>query len=130
MMIMVVKNIRVFFCVLFLMAGMFFAGEARAVPTIDPLTLGGYDASSITLDQPVVAAGVPPMVSVVAYIGDATLTHTGGGVVTGNIDEGPVDVLGGDYTFSGLTENTNYTILVVAQDSGGYSDAQTTQLTS
>ena len=32
-----VKNIRVFFCVLFLMAGMFFAGEARA--TVDSVTL-------------------------------------------------------------------------------------------
>ncbi len=112
------------------MTGMFFAGEVWGAPVINSLTLDGYNANSITLEQPVVTTADPPIISIVAYIGDATLTHTGGGIISGTFYEGPIDVTGGNYKFDSLTENTNYTILVVAQDSDGYSDTQVTQLTS
>ncbi|HOP64145.1 MAG TPA: fibronectin type III domain-containing protein, partial [Spirochaetota bacterium] len=104
------------------------AGDAWAIPPVlDALSVGGYTESSVTLDQPTWTGGAPDTVQ--AYIGlDGTISEAGG--VVSNSTEGPIDVSGSGYAFSGLTANTTYRIIVVATNIDGYSVEQTTQLTS
>ena len=88
-------------------------------PVLNNLAIPASDNSSITLTQPTYANTPDPVPTVVAYIGlqtDITVT----GSIVANFIQGNIDVSGGDYTFSGLSANNYFTIVVVAQNSVGY----------
>ncbi len=65
----------------------------------------------------------------VAYIGVNGTIVVNGSAVTNSL-QGPVDVSTGNHAFSGLTSNTTYKIIVVAQNTNGYSVKQVVQSTA
>ncbi len=87
------------------------------VPVLNALNISAFSRTTITLDMPTfLTASVPLAGSTVrAYIGPAAgISVTGAGVVLGSTAN--FDVSGGGCTFVGLTEDTNYGIIVVARN--------------
>ncbi|MBN2078073.1 MAG: hypothetical protein JW838_03850, partial [Spirochaetes bacterium] len=97
-------------------------------PVMDALSLSGFSATDITLNQPTFSTAGNPVPTVLAYIGlDGTIS-VAGSVVSGNI--GPaVDVSASGCTFAGLAPMTIYRLIVVAQNASGYSVRQIVQST-
>jgi hypothetical protein len=88
-------------------------------PVLKPLSISAYDDTSIALNKPAFVTAGNPAPSVNAWIGiDGTITASG--TTVSNSLQGPIDVSAQGYQFSGLTAGTNYTIYVVALNSGGY----------
>jgi hypothetical protein len=104
-------------------------GSVSAAPVLNGLSISGTDASSIELAQPTFANAGNPAPSVEAYIGYSATISVSDATVSGSL-QGPVDVSAGGYTFSGLSAYTEYTIIVVAINSAGYSVQQIAQSTS
>jgi hypothetical protein len=100
-----------------------------AAPVLMGLAISNTDESSIELAQPAFANTGNPAPSVEAYIGYNGTVSVSGPIVTGSI-QGPVDVSAGGYTFIGLSAYTEYTIIVVAINSAGYSVQQIVQSTA
>ncbi|MEM7183555.1 MAG: hypothetical protein AAF518_21785 [Spirochaetota bacterium] len=97
-------------------------------PVLNDLSISSTDLTSITLEQPTFATAGNPTPSVSAYIGiDGTISVSGSTI--SNSIEGPVDVASGSYQFASLTANTSYRIIVVAENTEGYSVKQITQST-
>jgi len=98
-------------------------------PVLNSLSISASDSSSITLAQPTLSTAGNPAPTVNAYIGiTGTITITGSAV--SNSTAGPIDVSAGGFQFSSLSANTSYTIIVVAQNSAGYSTQQIIQSTA
>ncbi len=94
-------------------------------PILKSLSLIWADSESITLEQPTLSLPVYPLPSVYAYIGvNGSITATGP-VIT-NSSEGPVDVTRNNYIFKNLSTGTTYRIMVVAENSEGFSVKETT----
>jgi hypothetical protein len=108
---------------------LFYGLLSSNAPVLNPLVISATDASSITLAQPTMLSYVNPVPTVQAYLGEDSLITITGSTVGGTIEEGPIDVSAGPYTFNGLAGNTSYRIIVVAQNSSGYSVQQTTRNT-
>ncbi|MEM7183554.1 MAG: DUF4465 domain-containing protein [Spirochaetota bacterium] len=101
----------------------------RIAPVLNALSIGSVDATSITLNQPTFATTGNPTPSVNAYIGlDGTISVSGATV--NNSLQGPIDVASESHLFSGLLLNTSYRIIVVAENTAGYSVKQMLQNTS
>ena len=101
---------------------------AGIAPVLNSLVISNHDSYSITLQHPTFSTAGNPTPTVNAYIGINGVITISGTTVTGSI-QGPVDVSSGDYQFTGLDSNTNYKIIVVAQNSQGYSVKQIVQST-
>ncbi len=110
-------------------AQMFYGFFYTTSPVLNPLTLGVTTSTSITLNQPTLFTTGNPYPTVEAYIGPDGLITLSGSTVGGTITEGPVNVSAGQYPFNALAGNTVYRIIVVAQNSSGYSVQQITQST-
>ncbi len=89
-------------------------------PVMKSLVVTGNDSDSISFDMPCFSTAGSPLPSVTAYIGIDGVIHSDGAVITNSV-EGPVDVSRKGYLFSGLNSNSIYRIIVVAQNSAGYS---------
>jgi hypothetical protein len=98
-------------------------------PVMNNLTITASDASSITLAQPTFSTAGNPTPTVEAYIGPSGTISVSGKTVSGS-SQGPVDVFSAGCQFSGLSINTTYTIVVVADNGIGYSVQQITQSTT
>ncbi|MCE9598142.1 MAG: NHL repeat-containing protein [Spirochaetia bacterium] len=93
------------------------------------LSVSASDSSSITLAQPTFSTSGNPTPTVQAYIGvNGTISITGSTV--SNSVAGPINVATGGYQFGSLTSNTSYRIIVVSQNSAGYSTQQIVQSTA
>ena len=103
---------------------------ASTTPILNSLVISSYDSSSITLEQPTFSSSGNPTPTVNAYIGINGLITVSGSTVSGSIIQGPIDVSSGDYQFVGLNFNTNYKIIVIAENYLGYSVEQKLQLTA
>ena len=111
---------------------------AYAGPVMSPLVLTGTTDTSITLQQPgFTTAGnpLPPAQTRLAYIGYASAVlgtpisvDYETGIVSNNIGAA-VNVAASGCTFSGLTPNGDYRIIVVAQNSSGLSIREIAQNT-
>ncbi|OHD65483.1 MAG: hypothetical protein A2176_13190 [Spirochaetes bacterium RBG_13_51_14] len=99
-------------------------------PVLNALAILVFDSSSITLAQPTFSTAGNPPPTVEAYIGVNGSISVAGSTVSGTILEGPVDVSSGGYQFNSLSANTTYRIIVVAQNSTGYSVMQIVQTTA
>ncbi len=89
-------------------------------PVLNDLVIAGFDSGSVSLEKPAFSCSGNPLPSVNAYIGKTgTITVTGKNV-TGAV-QGPVNVASGGYMFHSLSVNTAYTVVVVAENSAGYS---------
>lgn len=99
------------------------------VPVLEALSIASSDSSTIILARPdFVTPGAAP-VSVEAYIGiQGAITVTGSTVT--NFSQGNIDASSSDVVFSGLAINTDYTIVVVAQNGYGYDVRQINQSTN
>ena len=97
-------------------------------PILDTLTISGVDSDSITLAQPIFSIEGNPAPTVEAYVGLRGTISVAGNVVS-NFTEGPVDVSLGGYQFNGLSSDTDYTIITVAENTEGYSVEQIDQST-
>lgn len=92
-------------------------------PVLNALSIGAHDSTSITLAQPTFATVGVPAPTVLAYIGYGDTIAVSGSTVS-NYLQGPIDVSGGSCQFTGLSLSPltrNYTIVVVAANSQGYS---------
>jgi len=99
------------------------------VPVLRRLVIGGVDSSSMMLLQPTFSTAGTPAPKVYAYIGfDGTISLNGKEVV--NYIGEPADVSSTDYKFTDLEPVTSYRIIVVAQNSKGYSVRQLVQATT
>ncbi len=100
-------------------------------PVMNALVTSGVTATEITIDQPTFSTAgnpLPPVQTREAYIGlDGVISVTGSTVNFST--DGPYDVSGGNHQFTGLLQNTSYRIIVVAQNSSGYSVRQIVQST-
>ena len=92
-------------------------------PVLESLVITDSDSTTITLAQPTFSTAGKPDPTVDAYIGLDGVITISGSAVTGSA-QGPVDVSGGGYQFSGLNAGTSYRIIVVAINSAGYSVQQ------
>jgi len=101
---------------------------ANIVPILNNLVISNHALSSITLQQPTFSVAGNPAPTVQAYVGLEGSITTSGSSVTGSL-QGPVDVSLGNYSFTGLSPNTNYEIIVIAENSQGYSVRQIIQST-
>ncbi len=97
-------------------------------PVLNNLSIQVFDNSSITLEKPSFSTAGNPTPTVLAYIGRSDTISVSGKTVSGNIG-GAVDVSGGSYQFTGLSANTSYEIIVIAENSEGYSSKIITQST-
>ncbi len=103
-------------------------GVGNAAPILNNLSLLSFDSTSITLNQPTFSTAGNPAPTVQAYIGlDGTISISDSTV--SDYTQGPVNVASGDYQFQNLNANTTYRIIVVAQNSEGYSVKEITQIT-
>jgi len=92
-------------------------------PVLNDLVITGFDIGSVSLEKPAFLCSGNPLPSVNAYIGKTgTITVTGKNI-TGSV-QGPVNVASGGYMFQSLAVNTVYTVVVVAENSAGYSVKQ------
>jgi hypothetical protein len=98
-------------------------------PVLNNLSISGFDATSITLARPTFSTAGNPAPTVNAYIGVSGSISVFGSTVSGSL-QGPIDVSTGGHQFSGLSFVTSYKVIVVAQNSVGYSVEQITQSTS
>jgi hypothetical protein len=96
-------------------------------PVLNPLAITATDSSSITLAQPTLLSYGNPTPTVVAFIGIDGVISLSGPTVSNSLTS--VDVSAGGYTFNGLAGNQTYRIIVVAQNSSGYSVGQIIQST-
>ena len=103
------------------------SGDSKA-PVLDDLVITNTDSSSITLQKPTFSTAGNPAPTVQAYIGLNGTISVSGSTVSGSI-QGPIDVSAGDNQFSSLSSSTDYHIVVVAQNTEGYSVKQITQST-
>ena len=103
---------------------------APSPPVLGTLVIGAVDDQSITLNMvSYTTSGFPVPGTADAYIGlDGTITVTPLGVVGSSI-AGPFDVDSAPHTFGGLTPDTTYRIIVVAQNASGVSIREITQTT-
>ncbi len=93
---------------------------SSVAPVMNALVITASDSSSITLSQPTFGTAGSPVPIVAAYIGvSGTITISGSSV--NNYEQGPIDASSGDCTFTGLSANTTYKIVVIAQNTAGYS---------
>lgn len=76
-------------------------------------------SSSITLVKPSFSLAGNPIPAVSAWIGVKGTISVSGETVSGSL-QGPVDVTSGNFSFSGLSSGTQYTIVAVAKNSSGY----------
>ena len=93
-------------------------------PVMNPLVANPGAPTTIDLNQPTLSTGGNPVPTVAAYIGLTGFISNAGPVVSG-FTEGPINVSAAGYTFAGLTTGFSYTIIVVAQNSVGFSVQQT-----
>ncbi|MBP7738780.1 MAG: hypothetical protein KA369_22595 [Spirochaetes bacterium] len=100
-----------------------------SVPVLNYLVISATNNTSITLSQPTLARSVSTAPTIIAYIGFEGIISISGTTVSG-YEEGPVDVSSGAYTFNSLTSSTTYRIIVVAQNSAGYSVGSILQSTT
>ena len=101
-------------------------------PVLNPLSILAFDSGSITLGQPTFSVAgnpLPPVQTVQAYIGLDGVISVLGSVVSG-AQQGPVDVSTAGCGFWFLSPNTAYRIIVVAQNSSGFSVVQIPQFTA
>jgi len=98
-------------------------------PVLNSLELDGTTQTSITLVKPEFSTAGNPTPSVQAYIGVKDSIEVNGKNVSG-FSVGPVDVVSGGYMFTELNPNTEYKIVVVAENNGGYSVREIGQKTS
>jgi hypothetical protein len=97
-------------------------------PVLNNLSASVQDSQSISLSKPSLSTAGNPVPAVRAYIGlDGTISVSGT-TVTGSI-QGPIDVSSSDYLFNALSPNFIYMIIVVAENSEGYSVKQIKQAT-
>ncbi len=97
-------------------------------PVMNALATSGVTSTEITVDQPTFSTVGNPAPTVDAWIGlDGTISVTGSTV--NNFSDGPYDVSGGNHQFTGLSPTTIYRVIVVAQNSSGYSVRQIVQST-
>ena len=101
-----------------------------SAPVLDPLVVSSVDDQNITLaTTSYLSSGFPVPGTADAYIGlDGTITVTPLGVVGSSI-AGPFDVDSAPHIFGGLTPDTTYRIIVVAQNASGVSIREITQTT-
>jgi hypothetical protein len=105
------------------------ASVTTNTPVLNNLQIPSSDSSSIILAQPTFATPGTPPVIVEAFIGiQGTITVTGSNVT--NFIQGNIDASSSDVPFTGLAINTDYSIVVVAQNSSGYSVQQINQSTN
>lgn len=98
-----------------------------SVPVLNNLIIQKIDTNSIILAQPTFNTVGNPKPSVTAYLGlDGTIFLTGTSAASSL--EGPVDVSSEGYTFTGLNQDVKYRIIVIAQNSEGYSVEETTYI--
>jgi hypothetical protein len=100
---------------------------AAIAPVLSALTVSGTEESSITLERPCFATAGNPVPEVLAYIGFDGVMFASGSLVKNRL-RGPVDVSTGGCLFDGLAPAT-YRVIVVAENSAGYSVAQVVQAT-
>ena len=98
-------------------------------PVLNVPAITSVEVSAITIDKPSFSTAGNPAPWVNAYIGLTGSMTVSGKDVTGYLS-GPVDVSAQGARFSGLAANTQYTIAVVAGNSGGYSAKTAAQTTS
>jgi hypothetical protein len=101
---------------------------AGIAPVLKSLSISTFDGSSISLAQPAFSTAGNPAPTVKAYIGLNSTISVSGSTVTGSL-QGPIDVSTGGYQFSGLNALTAHKIIVVAQNTYGYSLQQIVQST-
>ncbi len=101
---------------------------AGIAPVLKALDKTSFNVTSITLAQPTFSMAGNPLPQVHAYIGLDENISVSGSTVSHYLSD-PIDVSAGGYTFSGLSENNFYRIIVIAQNNIGYSVQQITQLT-
>jgi len=92
-------------------------------PVLKNLVISGSSENTITLEQPAFSIAGNPIPAVKAYIGLEGTISVSGSTVSDSV-QGPVDVSSGDYQFAGLNSDTAYTIIVVAENTKGYSVKQ------
>ncbi|HRS79465.1 MAG TPA: hypothetical protein P5115_20160, partial [Spirochaetota bacterium] len=102
-----------------------------SAPVLDPLAINSVDDQNIQLATVSYATqGFPVPAVANAYIGvDGVIAVDPLGAVTNETD-GPYDVDSAPHTFTGLTPNTAYRIIVVSQNASGVSIREITQTTS
>ena len=98
-------------------------------PDLNPLVIPGSTGTSITLARPGYHFVPVPRGTTEAFIGVNGVIQAFDGVVTGYTG-GPVDVSLSGTTFTGLTPNTEYRIIVVARNEAGVSVKQIVQSTT
>ena len=101
---------------------------AGIAPVLDSLDISAFGSNSITIAQPAFTTAGNPAPTVTAYIGYNGTIGILYGTVYGFLQSH--DVSTGAYQFSGLATNTTYKIIVVAQNSAGYSVQEIVQSTS
>ncbi len=106
-----------------------YGAALSTAPVLNNLAISGVTSVSVTLAQPTLAVTGNPQPTVSAYIGVNGTINVSGTTVTGAA-EGPIDVSSAGYSFTGLTLNTVYRIIVIAQNVNGYSVKQILQSTS
>ncbi len=101
-------------------------------PVLNSLTITGVANTQIDLAMPSLSSRGNPAPTVDAWIGLAggatPITITG--TTVSNSLQGPIDVSASPYSFTGLSPSTIYRIIVLAQNSNGYSVMQILQSTS
>ena len=98
-------------------------------PILNSLSTGTIDKNSIGLNQPTFTITGKPTPTVEAYIGLDGVITTSGNIIT-NYFLGPLDVSANSCLFNLLNVYTGYRIIVVAENSMGYSIKEITQTTS
>ncbi|OHD66733.1 MAG: hypothetical protein A2176_07790 [Spirochaetes bacterium RBG_13_51_14] len=101
---------------------------AGIAPVLKSLSISTFDGSSITIAQPTFSTAGNPAPTVRAYIGLSSTISVSGSTVSGSL-QGPIDVSTGGYQFGGLSALTAHKIIVVAQNTYGYSVQQIVQNT-
>src|SRR4030067_833483 len=102
------------------------SGKSGSAPVLNNLVISDSQADSIMLAQPTLSTAGEPTPTVQAYIGINGTISVSGSTVSNSL-EGPVDVSAAGYEFSGLSDGISYKIIVVAQNSAGYSVMQIVQ---
>ncbi|MBN2078131.1 MAG: hypothetical protein JW838_04140, partial [Spirochaetes bacterium] len=99
-----------------------------AAPVMNALAVSGVTSTTMTIDQPTFSTAGSPTPTVYAYIG-LFGTITVAGSVVSNYTDGPYDVSAGNHQFTGLLNNTQYRIYVVAKNVVGF-DVQSVDQTT
>ncbi len=97
-------------------------------PVLNNLSITETNINYLILTKPTLSIVGNPTPTINAYIGiDGNISITGNTV--NNSIQGPVDVSTNDRFFGSLTGNTSYKIIVIAENSKGYSVKEIVQVT-